>query len=107
MSDEKTPGASPAQPTGAITLDAALIALQKTFSRVSQESAKVPDDHARALISGKVAFHLSLKVGLDPQKSDQFLIQSGGGIELKLDGTIEPDVRVIERVHDETSTAAA
>ena len=72
-------------------LDDVMIALQKTFSRVSASSANVPEEDSRALITGSVAFELSLKVDLD--EKDHLLLNSRGTIDVKLTGTIETDIR--------------
>jgi len=73
-----------------LTLDDVVIALQKTFSRVSARSASVPSDQARALVTGQVNFAFSLKV--DPQ--EDFLHPTPkGSVELNLSGTIDTDIR--------------
>lgn len=71
-----------------------LVSLQKSFSRVSRASADVPAHSARALVVGKVAFEMSFKC--EPVE-DALLIKDDGGMELKLTGTIEVDIRVSTR----------
>ena len=73
-----------------LTLDDVVIALQKTFSRVSARSASVPVENARALVTGQVNFTLSLKV--DPQ-GDYLHPASNGSVDLNLAGVIDTDIR--------------
>jgi hypothetical protein len=67
-----------------------LVSLQKSFSRVSRDSAGVPAHQARALVVGKVAFEMSFKC----ETSDgALLVTDSGGIALRLTGTIDVDIR--------------
>ena len=68
-----------------------IVALQKSFSRVSYRSAKVPPEDARALVVGRVAFELALRV--DPEGDSRLLYSASGSIELKLTGHIDTDIR--------------
>ena len=72
------------------TLEAAILALQKSFSRVSEESANVPEVEALALVMGTVDFELTTQVDLS---GDYLYVRAGGTISLKLNGTIETDIR--------------
>lgn len=76
-----------------LSLDDVVIALQKTFSRVSARSASVPSEQARALVTGQVDFTLSLQV--DPQE-DYLLLNPKGSVELNLSGSIDTDIRTEE-----------
>lgn len=96
MTEKKTKASS--SPKGQaedtpLTLEAVLIALQKTFSRVSAQSAEVPEEQARALVTGPVQFSFSLK--LDPQ-GDSLHLSPRGNIEMNLSGTIDTDVRITD-----------
>ncbi|HEX6746538.1 MAG TPA: hypothetical protein VF092_04525 [Longimicrobium sp.] len=74
------------------TLDDVLVALQKSFSRVSARSADLPADAARALVVGKVNFDIGLKTNII---ADRLVVNAGGAIELKLSGTIQQDIREV------------
>ena len=65
-------------------------ALQKSFSRVSEDSAKVADSDALALIVGQVEFDMQLK--LSPA-DDRLLVDANGVLNLGLKGVIETDIR--------------
>lgn len=82
-----------AEEPGAIALDDILIALQKTFSRISARSAHVPGDQARAIIAGEVEFDMSVK--LEPTE-DRLIHAATGSILLNVKGTLQTDVRVVE-----------
>ena len=73
-----------------LSLDDVVIALQKTFSRVSARSAAIPSEQALALVTGQVDFTLSLK--LDPQE-DYLQLNPKGSVELNLSGSIDTDIR--------------
>lgn len=73
-------------------LEHTIIALQKTFSRVSYMSAGVAEGDARALITGPVKFEVRLNVDLE---DDHLALAHSGGIELFLSGTITPDVQEV------------
>jgi hypothetical protein len=75
------------------TLDDVLVALQKSFSRVSTKSADVPPDQARAMVSGQVSFEMSLTVNLE---EDYLHPNTKGAIGLKLSGNIDTDIRTVE-----------
>lgn len=74
------------------TLDGLLLALQKTLSRVSRDSASVPADQARALIVGPVSFDLSVRCRF--AQPDELVLDSQDGWPLRLSGQISPDVGV-------------
>ncbi|MCF8039202.1 MAG: hypothetical protein K9K79_07785 [Desulfohalobiaceae bacterium] len=75
------------------TLDDVLVALQKSFSRVSSRSADVSSEQARAMVSGQVHFDISLKVNLE---GDYLHPDTRGDIDLNLSGDIETDIRMEE-----------
>jgi len=102
MSDADTP---PQQPDAAM-LEDVLVALQKTFSRLSATTAtRGSDEHrdkARALIVGDVAFEISLNVAPQPGHDSEGsalaaehlrYCADGSGFPLKLSGRIATDVR--------------
>ncbi len=72
------------------SLDDVIITLQKTFSRISEKSAKVPEEHARALVTGIVNFEISTTVNPD---GDRLVVTKSGDIEITLKGQIETDIR--------------
>src|SRR5687768_7280853 len=74
------------------SLDEALVALQKSFSRVSTATEDVPEEQARALIVGTVNFEMTTRVTLE---GDRYYLDGAGATELRLSGTIEPDIRII------------
>ncbi len=71
-------------------LEDVINALQKSFSRVSRDSAKVEDSDALALIIGQVEFDIQVK--LSPN-SDRLLVDTNGIINLGLKGIIDTDIR--------------
>lgn len=75
------------------SLDDVLVALQKSFSRVSTRTADVDPEMARAMISGQVAFNISLKAELE---GDYLLPNDKGSLDLNLSGTLETDIRTDE-----------
>jgi hypothetical protein len=75
------------------SLDDVLVALQKSFSRVSSRTADVGPEEARAMISGQVAFAISLKVRYE---GDYLLPDDKGSLDLNLSGTLETDIRTDE-----------
>jgi hypothetical protein len=92
----KTPSAKKStkkENNGGLTLDDAIVALQKSFSRVSAKSAEVPFENARAMVTGTVNFDMTLKV--QPEK-DYLNLDANGAIDLRLSGTIDTDIRVEE-----------
>ena len=84
-------------------LDDALVALQKTFSRVSARSAGLPRTNALALIAGEVAFDLKLRVNL---VKDTLCLDPSGALKLNLNGTIDTDIRIQDEDEDEGEPAA-
>ena len=92
--NEATPGApsSPLDGAEGATLDQVVIALQKTFSRVSASTARVASHRARAIVTGRVGFSMRLEVAM-PQ-ADHLVATPGGPIVLELNGTLDTDVRV-------------
>ena len=78
---------------GKLRLDEAIVALQKSFSRVSAKSAEISQEKARAMVTGQVTFEMSLKV--QPEK-DYLYIDSNGTVDLRLSGMIDTDIRTVE-----------
>jgi hypothetical protein len=76
------------------SLENVVISLQKTFSRVSASSSKLPPENARSLILGNVNFEMA--VPLDASQ-DRLFYSPTGKVSLKLTGTIQQDVRPIPR----------
>lgn len=72
------------------SVDQLLIALQKTFSRVSRDSAGLAKDDARALIAGPVEFELMLGCELTGDR----LQVCEGGMPLRLKGRVLPDLGI-------------
>ncbi|WOO42691.1 hypothetical protein [Rubellicoccus peritrichatus] len=89
------------------SVDTFLIALQKSISRVSRDSAEVAPDQARSLISGSVAFDVSLQCDLEPLSQKLYLTSGDDGYPLKLVGNINTDVDidVYQPVEEETENA--
>lgn len=83
MGNEKKTKQNPA-------LEDVINALQKAFSRVSSDSAKVSDSEALALIVGQVEFDIQIK--LTPNL-DRLLVDTNGVINLGLKGVIDTDIR--------------
>ena len=88
-------------------LEQVLVALQKSFSRLSASSRDVPEENARALVTGVVEFELTstFDIGPDPERkaasgdtqelsSDHLVQAAGGSIRLTLKGQIATDLRV-------------
>jgi hypothetical protein len=69
-----------------------LIALQKSFSRVSAKSKDVPPESARAMIVGNVEFELSIR--LEPAEDNLFR-KPDGDLQLTLKGVIQQDIRAV------------
>ncbi len=84
---------APPPPPSAPSLDDVIIALQKSFSRVSARSADVPAENARAMVVGQISFDLSLRANPD---DDKLRLDSRGAIELKFSGTLDTDVRTVD-----------
>jgi hypothetical protein len=78
---------------GKITLDEVIVALQKSFSRVSTASAELPAENARAMVTGLVNFDISLKVEAE---KDYLRLDADGAIDLRLSGKIDTDIRIEE-----------
>ena len=74
------------------SLDDLIITLQKTFSRVSEKSAKIPEEQARALVTGIINFEISTTV---KPEQDRLMVTKSGEIKLTLKGTLETDIREI------------
>lgn len=91
------PDKQPSSETGSVqddqpTVDRMLIALQKTLSRVSRDSADVPEGQARSIITGNVSFELEVKCSLI--SGEKLLLDEERGRPLKLTGQIAADVGV-------------
>jgi hypothetical protein len=86
-------GTATGEPEG-VGVEDIVIALQKSFSRVSTRTAKVSTQAARALVVGRVNFELGLRV--EPEADNRLLHSPSGSIELKLTGQINTDIRVSE-----------
>lgn len=75
--------------------DDLVVALQKSFSRVSaatDKSQREKDSTAPcAMVVGPVKFSLSLNVAME---EDRLRIQENGSIRISIDGTLQTDVRV-------------
>lgn len=83
------------------TLDDVIVALQKSFSRVSEASRDVPPEQARALVTGNVGFEISARFditnkadGSSDDRPDVLVHRQSGAIELKLTGHVETDARI-------------
>tara|TARA_R110002111_G_scaffold18776_1_gene45886 strand:+ start:148 stop:477 length:330 start_codon:yes stop_codon:yes gene_type:complete len=94
---------SPSNGMSAVSLDDVLVALQKSFSRLSASSRSVPDENARALITGVVDFEITsdFEMALSPNASlddsaDVLIQQSNGTIRMTLKGQVETDIRLTE-----------
>ncbi len=70
-----------------------VIALQKAFSRVSRETAKVPEQNARAMVTGKVRFNIALAADYEKERLVQ---RDDGSLNIMLDGEITTDIDVVE-----------
>lgn len=93
MAESPTPSEA-GSAAGAVdpTLDRFLIALQKTLSRVSRDSAHVPADQARALIVGNVTFDVDLRCDL--RDDGKLALESEGAVGLRLSGKIATDLGI-------------
>jgi hypothetical protein len=83
------------------TLDEVLVALQKSFSRVSAASRDVPSENARAIITGSVKFELGARFEIrkgpqaGPDDSPDVLVhRDDGALDLRLMGQVETDTRI-------------
>ncbi len=76
-----------------ISLESALITLQKSFSRVSRESSKVKEDKAQALIVGNVTFELEFNADVE---DDHIYLNDEGTVRMKFNGDVETDIRISE-----------
>jgi hypothetical protein len=84
-----------------VPLEDVMIALQKTFSRVSSESGLVPEGQARALVVGQVQFTLRLRANL---ALPDHLVQSPDGVmEFTFSGQIDTDIRPKEPASEESN----
>jgi len=80
------------------TVDRILLALQKSLSRVNRDSATVPHDQARSLITGDVDFRLSCRCDL--KSGDKLVLNAAGEITLDLSGHINIDLGTIRLDED-------
>ncbi|MFA4987382.1 MAG: hypothetical protein WC712_12415 [Candidatus Brocadiia bacterium] len=64
--------------------------LQKSFSRVSRDTAVVSESAARARVVGRVRFTMGLTV---TPEGDRLRVDPAGIITLSIEGEIEPNVR--------------
>lgn len=81
-----------------------LLALQKSLSRVSRDSADKKKGDAYALITGDVNFSFTLKCDLE--EDHNLALQKDGAIELHLDGSIATDIDVQDVLADSDSKDA-
>jgi len=86
---------------GTPLLDDVLIALQKSLSRVSNLTSKVPESQARAMISGSVAFSIELQVN---SRNDTLVLNRDGDIKISMSGQITPDIRSVSEDDKEGSS---
>lgn len=114
-------GSTPAGPPPATLLEDVLIALQKTFSRLSATTATLNAeefrDKARALIVGEVNFDIALNVeptvvpnsdgSLPSAPGNLRYCSDGSGFPLKLSGRIATDVRHAEAAPPAAAPPAA
>ncbi|MEE9350968.1 MAG: hypothetical protein V3U78_01810 [Thiotrichaceae bacterium] len=77
------------------SLDDVIITLQKTFSRISEKSANVPEEQARALVTGIVNFEISTTVN---PEGDRLIVTKSGEVQITLKGQIETDIREISEL---------
>lgn len=81
---EKTPDSLP--------LEEVVIALQKTFSRVTQRTKENKDDSVyktTAMIVGDINFEMTVKVS---PEDDCLIFDKIGSIDIKLSGVIDLDI---------------
>lgn len=74
------------------TLDQVITALQKSFSRVSRATGNPDVQEAKAYVVDTVQFGLDLRA--DYGDDHHLFITPNGSMGLKLEGTIQTDVRV-------------
>lgn len=76
-----------------ITLHGALVAIQKSFSRLSEMSSDVSKpERAKALIIGNVNFNLEFQADID--EAESVIINKGGAVSMSYSGTIATDIRL-------------
>lgn len=83
-------------PDAQVQLHEAIINLQRSFSRVSRDTAKQSlenPDKALAYVIGNVNFSLSLNVRME---KDTIVIDEASDSCLSLDGTIRCDIRSVD-----------
>lgn len=83
-----------------MSLDKALVALQKSFSRVNAASMKNMEDRPldpTALIVGNVAFEATVRLSPSKVEEDRLEVAKDGELEVKFNGTIHPDFRFVEK----------
>lgn len=78
-----------------------LVALQKSLSRVSDLTADVPERGSRSLILGNVEFEIETRVEL---RDDTLRVEKTGETVLKLQGTVNHDIREEQVESPEEST---
>lgn len=83
-----------------IRLDEALLALQKSFSRVNESSAAVKRDpsKASAVIMGKVNFKLDVSVDFDHEVlgADKVFLDKDSVYNLGIEGTLDMGIGLEE-----------
>ena len=95
-SDAQAP--APAQVPDYTSLGDLLVSLQKSFSWVSSATASIYKSHPaepRSLITGEVDFELTIRGDVAPV-TGWILIRESGPITLKLAGTIQHDIVVVD-----------
>lgn len=75
------------------TLEALMLAVQKSFSRLTASTVAVNENQARAAITGPVAFNISLNGRLS---KDRITLDDDGPLNFNFSGTVDPDYRVQE-----------
>lgn len=86
-----------------VTLHGALVAIQKSFSRLSEMSADDEDtnpEKAKALIIGNVDFNLQFRANI--MDSDKVILDDKGSVTMNYSGTIATDIRVEPKEQEET-----
>ncbi|MEM6259539.1 MAG: hypothetical protein AAF711_05560 [Planctomycetota bacterium] len=91
LEEQKSSTKDAASKTG---LEDIVLALQKSFSRVSRESGSFQSDHpdeAVAFVEGPIKFAITMK--LSPDGNDRLTYNEQGGLETTIEGVINPDIR--------------
>ena len=89
MAAKKRPARAAKKAEFVPTVDRLLVALQKTLSRVSRDSASVPEGKARSLIVGNVDFSVDLQCELE--EGEQLRMDPEGSVYLQLSGRLATD----------------